>query len=104
VSSDEVDGIFWADTKLNISRPTVRPGFAFGGSCLPKDLKALSYRAKQLDLQLPLAERHNFPSNQAHIERAVERILNAGKRRIGCLGLSFKKGTDDLRRARCFWS
>jgi GDP-mannose 6-dehydrogenase len=96
VPSDEVMSIFWADTKLNISPAYLKPGFAFGGSCLPKDLKALSYRAKQLDLQLPLLNAI-FPSNQAHIERAVERILNAGKRRIGCLGLSFKKGTDDLR-------
>lgn len=96
VSSDEVIKIFCADTKLNISPAYLKPGFAFGGSCLPKDVKALTYKAKQLDLHLPLLNAI-MPSNQAHIEQAVERILMAGKRRIGCLGLSFKKGTDDLR-------
>ncbi len=96
ISSDEVMNIFCADTKLNISRAYLKPGFAFGGSCLPKDLKALIYRAKQLDLQLPLLNAI-MPSNQAHIEHAVDRILSTGKRKIACLGLSFKKGTDDLR-------
>jgi GDP-mannose 6-dehydrogenase len=96
VPSDEVIKIFCADTKLNISPAYLKPGFAFGGSCLPKDVKALTYKAKQLDLHLPLLNAI-MPSNQAHIEQAVERILMAGKRKIGCLGLSFKKGTDDLR-------
>jgi GDP-mannose 6-dehydrogenase len=96
VASDEVMNIFCADTKLNISRAYLKPGFAFGGSCLPKDLKALTYRAKQMDLQLPLLNAI-MPSNQAHIEHAVDRILSTGKRKIACLGLSFKKGTDDLR-------
>jgi GDP-mannose 6-dehydrogenase len=96
VPSDEVINIFCADTKLNISPAYLKPGFAFGGSCLPKDVKALTYRAKQLDLQLPLLNAI-MPSNQAHIEQAVERILSEGKRKIGCLGLSFKSGTDDLR-------
>jgi GDP-mannose 6-dehydrogenase len=96
VPSDEVVKVFCADTKLNISAAYLKPGFAFGGSCLPKDVRALTYRAKQLDLNLPLLNAI-IPSNQAHIEQAVDRILTTGKRKIGCLGLSFKKGTDDLR-------
>ncbi len=85
-----------ADTKLNISRAYLRPGFAFGGSCLPKDVGALAYRARQLDLALPLLQ-SILPSNQAHIDRAMESILACGKKRVGLLGLSFKSGTDDLR-------
>lgn len=96
VNADEVMEIFCADTKLNISPAYLRPGFAFGGSCLPKDVGALAYRAKQLDLHLPLLEAI-LPSNQAHIERAIELILATGKKKIGLLGLSFKSGTDDLR-------
>jgi GDP-mannose 6-dehydrogenase len=96
VPSTEVMNIFCADTRLNISPAYLQPGFAFGGSCLPKDVKALTYRAKQLDLQLPLLNAI-LPSNQAHIDQAVDRILAIGKRKIGCLGLSFKKDTDDLR-------
>jgi len=72
------------------------PGFAFGGSCLPKDVRALSYRAKELDLRLPLLEAL-LPSNAEHVERAVEAVMRTNKRKIAQLGLSFKAGTDDLR-------
>jgi GDP-mannose 6-dehydrogenase len=96
VDTKTVTEIFQSDTRLNISRAYLTPGFAFGGSCLPKDLRALTYRAKQLDIRLPLLDTI-LPSNEAHIERAVERILTTGKRKLGILGLSFKTGTDDLR-------
>jgi GDP-mannose 6-dehydrogenase len=72
------------------------PGFAFGGSCLPKDVKALTYRAKELDQGLPLLNAI-MPSNQAHIDRAVEAILSTRRKKIAVLGLSFKAKTDDLR-------
>lgn len=93
---NEVLNILCADTKLNISRTYLRPGFAFGGSCLPKDLGALTYCAKQRDVVVPLLQAI-LPSNQAHIDRAIEKIVACGKRKIGLLGLSFKSGTDDLR-------
>jgi len=91
-----VSDIFKSDTRLNISTAYLSPGFAFGGSCLPKDLKALTYRARELDLKLPLLE-SILPSNAEHIDRAAEVILALGMRKIGVLGLSFKPGTDDLR-------
>ncbi len=96
VDTDVVTRIFTSDTRLNISPAYLSPGFAFGGSCLPKDVRALNYKAKELDLRLPLLE-SLLPSNSQHIERAVEAILATKKRRIGVLGLSFKAGTDDLR-------
>jgi GDP-mannose 6-dehydrogenase len=96
VDAESVVEIFTADTKLNISDSYLKPGFAFGGSCLPKDVRALNYRAKELDLNLPLLE-SLMPSNQQHLERAVEMILATGKKNIAVLGLSFKAATDDLR-------
>jgi GDP-mannose 6-dehydrogenase len=96
VDARAVTDIFTADKKLNISKAYLDPGFAFGGSCLPKDVRALTYHAKQLDLDLPLL-RAILPSNQAHLERAVEAVLATKRKRIGVLGLSFKAGTDDLR-------
>jgi len=96
VDAQDAIEIFLADNKLNISPSYLKPGFAFGGSCLPKDVRALTYRAKELDLHLPLFEAV-LPSNQAHLERAAEMVLNIGKRKIAMLGLSFKAGTDDLR-------
>ncbi len=96
VDAESVVEIFTADTKLNISPSYLKPGFAFGGSCLPKDVRALNYRAKELDLKLPLFE-SILLSNDEHLERAVEMILETGKKKIAMLGLSFKAATDDLR-------
>jgi GDP-mannose 6-dehydrogenase len=88
--------IFCSDEKLNISRAYLEPGFAFGGSCLPKDIRAMLYRATELDLKLPILE-SILPSNQLHLGRSVDLILGTGKRHIAVLGLSFKADTDDLR-------
>jgi GDP-mannose 6-dehydrogenase len=96
VDAEVVMQMFTADTKLNISPQYLKPGFAFGGSCLPKDVRALNYRAKELDLNLPLFQ-SILPSNDEHLERAVEMVLETGKKKIGMLGLSFKAATDDLR-------
>jgi GDP-mannose 6-dehydrogenase len=96
VDSRAVMKIFMADTSLNISTAYLTPGFAFGGSCLPKDLRALTYCAKQLDLNTPLL-RAITVSNQAHLDRAVDTVLAMNRRKIAVLGLSFKAGTDDLR-------
>jgi GDP-mannose 6-dehydrogenase len=96
VEPQVVMDIFTSDTRLNISKAYLKPGFAFGGSCLPKDLRALTYRVRELDLKLPVLE-SILCSNAEHIERAAETVLSLGKRKIGVLGLSFKPGTDDLR-------
>ncbi len=96
VDAEAVVEIFTADDKLNISPSYLKPGFAFGGSCLPKDVRALSYRAKELDLHLPLFE-SILPSNEEHLKRALEMVLATGKRNVAILGLSFKAATDDLR-------
>jgi GDP-mannose 6-dehydrogenase len=96
VDAEAVVNIFCSDDKLNISPAYLKPGFAFGGSCLPKDVRALNYRAKELDLKLPLLE-SIMPSNDEHLGRALDLILQNGKRKIAMLGLSFKAATDDLR-------
>jgi GDP-mannose 6-dehydrogenase len=96
VDTTAVRDIFVSDTRLNISSAYLSPGFAFGGSCLPKDIRALTYRAKELDLQLPMLEAA-LESNALHVERAVQAVLRLNKRKVGLLGLSFKAGTDDLR-------
>ncbi len=96
VDAQQVTKIFTSDSKLNISPAYLSPGFAFGGSCLPKDLRAITYKAKELDLKLPMLE-SLMPSNAEHVDRAVEMVLDTGKKRIAQLGLSFKAGTDDLR-------
>jgi GDP-mannose 6-dehydrogenase len=96
IDGQRVMEVFCQDTKLNLSASYLRPGFAFGGSCLPKDLRALTYRAKQSDLELPLLN-SILASNRRQLERAVETILRTRRRRIGVLGLSFKPKTDDLR-------
>ncbi|MDY0066230.1 MAG: nucleotide sugar dehydrogenase [Steroidobacteraceae bacterium] len=96
VDPHEVMRLLCLDRQLNISPAYLRPGFAFGGSCLPKDLKALLYLAKRQDVELPMLGAI-LPSNAAHIEQAIERVLASGRRSVGMVGLSFKAGTDDLR-------
>ena len=96
VDAQAATEIFTSDVRLNISPAYLSPGFAFGGSCLPKDVRALTYKAKELDLKLPMLE-SLLPSNSEHVERAVEAVMRTNKRRIAQLGLSFKAGTDDLR-------
>jgi GDP-mannose 6-dehydrogenase len=88
--------IFCQDKKLNLSAAYLMPGFAFGGSCLPKDLRALSYQAKMHDLELPILT-SILRSNEMQVTRGLELIMNKGHKRVGILGFSFKAGTDDLR-------
>jgi GDP-mannose 6-dehydrogenase len=96
INSHEVMDIFFEDRRLNISTAYLRPGFAFGGSCLPKDLRALTYLARKLDLSLPVLN-HILDSNRMLVERGTEWILSQSKKRIAILGISFKSGTDDMR-------
>jgi GDP-mannose 6-dehydrogenase len=96
VDPHEVMKLLCMDRQLNISSAYLRPGFAFGGSCLPKDLKALVHAAKSHDVEVPMLS-NVLNSNSAHIDMAVDRVLSSGKRSVGLIGLSFKPGTDDLR-------
>jgi GDP-mannose 6-dehydrogenase len=96
VDGAEVMATLCADVKLNSSAAYLKPGFAFGGSCLPKDLRALVYRAAHLNLELPLLE-STLPSNDRHLKRAVDAVLDLPAQRIGVIGLAFKENTDDLR-------
>src|SRR5215207_4549550 len=96
IDSHEVMDIFCRDEKLNLSSYYMKPGFAFGGSCLPKDVRAMQYRAKEVDLDMPVIQAI-LGSNQLQIQHALEMIGETGEKRIGLLGFSFKAGTDDLR-------
>ena len=96
VDAFEVMDLVCQDTQLNISKAYLRPGFAFGGSCLPKDLRATSYLAKQRDVELPMLS-NILASNTEHLNQALAKVLASGSRKVGFIGLSFKTGTDDLR-------
>ena len=96
IDGHEVMKIFCQDKKLNISTAYLLPGFAFGGSCLPKDLRALAYKAKTHDLALPIIT-SILPSNELQISRGLDLVMQKGRKKVGVLGFSFKAGTDDLR-------
>ncbi len=96
VDSRELMSLFCEDRKLNVSPAYLKPGFAFGGSCLPKDVRSLTYRAKELDLKTPVLDAI-LPSNQLQVERALGLIRKTNRKKVGVLGLAFKAGTDDLR-------
>jgi GDP-mannose 6-dehydrogenase len=96
VDARQVMELVCKDTRLNISPAYLKPGFAFGGSCLPKDLRALTYVGKLNDVTTPMLG-SVMGSNRAHIDHALERVMRSGRKKVGMIGLSFKAGTDDLR-------